>query len=389
VIAAPVGRIVFERIGRMAAGKFPWIILAWVGIAVVIHSVVPPLKKVVTSDVTAFLTDDSQSVRGARLLAKEFPQDDFSNAAAIVFAGRGRLADSDRAYLDSVEAWLNSPEAPDVVVGAQSPRSHPELKEVLNSSDGTIQIVLVRFSTPPFQPPTNAAVHEIRAHIRATKPPDLLVSVTGNAGVAADQADAIDNSIKRTTAITLVLVLLILLYVYRSPVTPLVPLITIGIAFTVASGIIALLAQAGLKVSSLVESFMVVIVFGAGTDYCLFIVSRFREEVAHAHEYRRTLTRTVAIVGAVIASSASTVIVGFSAQGIARFGMFRTTGPSMAIAVVVTLAAGLTLTPALMRAFGRSLFWPAHPERLASEGRLPEYEAAARIPVSARSEDQS
>jgi RND superfamily putative drug exporter len=213
------------------------------------------------------------------------------------------------------------------------------------------------------------------------------VNVTGNAGVAADQAEAIDNSIKRTTAITLGLVLLILLYVYRSPVTPIVPLITIGMAFTVASGIIALLAQAGMKTSSLVENFMVVIVFGAGTDYCLFIISRFREDVAHSHEYRRTLVGTVAIVGAVIASSAATVIVGFSAQGVARFGMFRTTGPAMAIAVIVTLAAGLTLTPALMRAFGRSLFWPAHPENLAAEGKLPEFEAAAHVAVGTATGD--
>lgn len=371
----------FGRLGRVATERFVWIIAGWVALVGVVQLLAPPLRAVVTSDITAFLTRDAQSVVAARELMRHFPQDDFSNSGAIVFSRPTPLTASDLRYLDSIEAWLNSPETPKVVVGAQSARTHPELKDALVAQDGTIQIVIVRFKTPPFEPPTNAAVTSIRSHIAATKPSGLSVHVTGNAGVAADQADAIDRSIKSTTAITLGLVLLILLYVYRSPITPLVPLITIGVAFAVSSGAVALLARAGMHVSSLVENFMIVIIFGAGTDYCLFIVSRFREEVAHAHEYRRTLTGTVAIVGVVIASSASTVVVGFSSQGVARFGMYRTTGPAMAVAVLVTLAAGLTLTPALMRAFGRVLFWPSHPERLASEGKLPEYEAAALVPV--------
>jgi RND superfamily putative drug exporter len=258
-------------------------------------------------------------------------------------------------------------------------RSRPELESILTSTDGSGTILITQFSTPPFEPPTNDAVVEIRKHIDATKPPGLAVHVTGNAGVAADQSNSIQESIERTTIITLALVVLILLWVYRSPVTVLVPLMTIGIAFTVSQGVVALLAQQGMKVSSLVENFMVVIIFGAGTDYCLFIISRFREEVGRTHEYRRTLVMTIAVVGGVIASSGATVIVGFVSQGVAKFGMFRTVGPAMAAAVVVTLGAGLTLTPALMRAFGRNLFWPAHPERLAAEGSLPELQVSEAL----------
>ena len=88
----------------------------------------------------------------------------------------------------------------------------------------------------------------------------------------------------RTTVITLVLVVAILVWIYRSPVAPLVPLTTIGVAFAVSLGVISFLAQAGLKVSALVETFMVVIVLGAGTDYCLFIVSRYKEELAEHGE---------------------------------------------------------------------------------------------------------
>lgn len=352
----------FERLGRAAARHFIWIILAWVAVATLLRMVAPPLQEVLTFDSTAFLNEGAPSLIGEEALERRFGEE-LGDTAAIVLERAGGLTPADFAYLGKLEAWLRSPEAPDVVQGTRSIASDPDLRRFLLAPDGAATILVVAFTTPPFEPPTTEAVLAIRAHVAETRPAGLGVFVTGEAGVGADQDNTIRESVERTTAMTLILVILILLWVYRSPVTPIVPLITIGFAFLVSQGAIALLAEAGMKVSSLVETFMVVIIFGAGTDYVLFIVSRFREEVSRTHEYRKTLVASMAIVGAVIASSASTVIVGFIAQGSARFGMFRTTGPAMAIAVLVTLLAGLTLTPALMRAFGRSLFWPAHPER--------------------------
>jgi RND superfamily putative drug exporter len=373
---------VFERLGRLATRRFVWIILAWVVVAAIVHSVAPQLRDVATYDETAFLTADAESIRAVDVLAENWPADEFGNSAAIVITHDGGLRPGDMAYVDSLETWLRSGQAPKVVRGTQSVRTRPELGDVLSSKDSTTTIMIVQFDTPPFEPPTNDAVVEIRKHVEQTRPQDLTVHVTGNAGVAADQSNTIQESISRTTVITLVLVVLILLWVYRSPVTLGVPLLTIGISFIVAQGLVALLAQAGMKVSSLVETFMIVIIFGAGTDYCLFVISRFREEVGRSHEYKKTLTTTVAVVGAVIASSAGTVIVGFTAQGVAKFGMFRTVGPAMAVAVGVTLIAGLTLTPALMRAFGKRLFWPAHPEELAAAGNLPELQVSEALGIA-------
>jgi RND superfamily putative drug exporter len=373
---------VFSKLGGLATRRFVWVIVGWVVAAGIVQSVAPALRDVATYDETAFLTADAESIRAVDVLAENWPEDEFGNSAAIIVNREAGLRSADLTYLDSLETWLRSPRAPKVVRGTQSVRTRPELRDVLRSKDGSTTILLVQFTTPPFEPPTDEAVVKIREHIAATQPRELGVHVSGNAGVAADQSNTIQRSIDRTTFITLILVVLILLWVYRSPVTVAVPLITIGTAFVVAQGIVALLAQAGMKVSSLVETFMVVIIFGAGTDYCLFVISRFREEVGRSHEYRRTLAATVAVVGAVIASSAGTVIVGFTAQGVAKFGMFRTVGPAMAVAVFVTLVAGLTLTPALMRAFGRKLFWPAHPEALAAAGALPELQVSEALGIA-------
>jgi putative drug exporter of the RND superfamily len=368
-----------KRIARYVA-RFAWPVAgAWVLATVALVLTAPPLKEVATQDNAAFLSDSAPSVEGARTLARIWPEDELSNTGALVVRREGGLTDGDRAWIQDVEEWLRSPEAPDSVLRTQSAFSRPELRDSLSSEDGTTSIVVIGFSRPPFTPITNEAVEAIRRRVIPDAPEGLAVHLTGNAGVGADQSAAIDRSVEQTTVITLVLVILILLWVYRSPIAPLVPLATVGVALAVSRGLVGLMAQAGLEVSALVETFMVVIVFGAGTDYCLFVVSRYKEELSggldDGRPRRAVLVGTMAVIGGVIASSAATVIVGFASQGVAEFGMYRTTGPAMAVAVLVTLAAGLTLTPALLAILGRWAFWPWRARRLAP-ATVPQREAA-------------
>lgn len=349
-----------KRIARFVA-RFAWPVAGVWGVATVaLVLTAPPLREVATQDNAAFLSDSAPSVEGARTLARIWPEDELGNTGALVFRRDEGLTDGDREWILDVEAWLRSPEAPDSVVRTQSAYSRPELRDSLSSEDGTTSIVVIGFSRPPFTPITNEAVEAIRRRVVPDAPEGMAVHLTGNAGVGADQSAAIDRSVEQTTVITLVLVILILLWVYRSPIAPLVPLVTVGVALAVSRGLVGLMAQAGLEVSALVETFMVVIVFGAGTDYCLFVVSRYKEELSGSdgRPRRTVLVGTMAVIGGVIASSAATVIVGFASQGVAEFGMYRTTGPAMAVAVLVTLVAGLTLTPALLSILGRWAFWP-------------------------------
>ena len=104
---------------------------------------------------------------------------------------------------------------------------------------------------------------------------------------------------------------------------------------------------------------MIVMIFGAGTDYCLFLVSRYKEELAAATRSPATAGGPMTVIGAVIAASAGTVIVGFASQVTAKSGIFKTMGPSIGLAILVTLIASLTLTPALLKLAGRHAFWPS------------------------------
>ncbi|MGZ8437266.1 MAG: MMPL family transporter, partial [Candidatus Limnocylindrales bacterium] len=105
--------------------------------------------------------------------------------------------------------------------------------------------------------------------------------------------------------------------------------------------------------------FVVVLVFGVGTDYTIFLISRYREEVSKGDWHAASRT-TVKRIGAVITASAATVIVGLGSMAFGQFGMIQTTGPALALTIFVTLLVALTLAPALLGIFGHYLFWPRH-----------------------------
>src|SRR5688500_8694502 len=116
----------FERLGTIAERRFVWIIISWLALAGIVKVVAPSLRSVVTSDVTAFLTADAQSVEASRLLAEHWPEDDFGNSMAITVGRDPALTPADRTYIDELEAWARSDRAPEEVAGTISARSRPD-----------------------------------------------------------------------------------------------------------------------------------------------------------------------------------------------------------------------------------------------------------------------
>lgn len=352
-----------------AVVRWWWVVLlAWSVLLAVLLAVAPPFEEVAVFDNQAFLPGDADSVRGGELLRDGW-DDQLGNAAAVVFARTdGQLREADREHARELVAWLRSEEAPAAVQTVSTHLEDEQLASSLAAEDGRAFFVLAGFDASPFTPRSDEAVAGIREHLEQQPAPDgLEVRLTGSPAVGADQNAAIDRSVNQTHVISLGLVLVILLLIYRSPVAPIVPLVTIGFAFAVSLSVVSLLAEAGLAVSGLYETFAIVIVFGAGTDYCLFLISRYHEELsgaqdqgyAHSRPLRQaTLRTTLIVLAAVLASSAATTFAGFSSQAVAEFGLFRTLGPAMALSVAITLVAALTIAPALMRLFGRYLFWP-------------------------------
>src|SRR5262249_37477458 len=191
----------------------------------------------------------------------------------------------------------------------------------------------------------------------ASAPPRLMA--TGPAGIGRDLIRASADSLEGTTLATVILVIVILLLVYRAPLLALVPLVTIAVSVWVALRLLALTTLVpGVHLVNISKVFAIVILYGAGTDYCLFLISRYREELIHRRGSKTpALQRSVSAVGGALAASAGTVICGLGLMGFAEFAKVRCAGPAIALSLAVALLASLTLTPALLQLLGRAVFW--------------------------------
>lgn len=348
----------FTRIVTAIERRARWVIGAWVAAAVAMTLAAPSLNEVGSQDTADFLPADAPSQQADRILADLFPDDPTREAAIIVVAREGGLTDADRTYIGQLAEDLRSPSFADDISGVQTVATDPDLGPFLRSEDGAAELMVASMRRAPFSTNGTQAVEDLRSHLETTAPDGVDAHVTGIAGLAADQAAGVVESFDRTAIVTVILVLIILLAIYRSVVAALIPLLTIGLAFGVSNGVVAYIADAGLKVNTMVGTFLVVMIFGAGTDYCLFLTSRYREDLVAGDPIATTVVRTTKVIGAVIAASAATVIVGFSSMLTADFGVFKTMGPAIGIAIAVTLVAGLTLTPALLSVAGEHAFWP-------------------------------
>ncbi|TWT67563.1 MMPL family transporter [Allorhodopirellula solitaria] len=201
---------------------------------------------------------------------------------------------------------------------------------------------------------------------------ELEVRITGSAAIGGETLLAARSAISYTEWFTVVMILIILAIVYRAPLLVAVPLVTIAVAVMVATGLVTALTQLSahaqwpgldLKVYTTSRIFVVVILFGAGTDYCLFLISRLREEAVN-HAWPIACERALRSVSSALLGSAMTTIVGLGMLWFADFGKFHHTGPIIAICLSVGLLVCMTLTPACLRLIGPVVFWPT---RITSE----------------------
>jgi len=351
----------FDRLGRLVIRLRFVFVVGWVAVAVIMGALAPSLSQAGSADETSFLPRDAESLAARHVIAAAFPNDSAPTSALVVYSRTGGLTDADRAAIEGLRRYFEGSGHPDAVQRYVTAEGSPSLASALRSPDGVVELARIDMSTPSFLPVTNAAIDVIREQFAkpGVLPAGLIAQVTGQAGIGRDYLAAIKEGTDRTTLVTIVLVVLVLLLIYRAPLAALAPLITIGSAFLIARGVLGFMAQAGWQLSSVLDSFIVVLVFGVGTDYTIFLISRFREELGR-HSPDVAVQVTVSRIGAVITASAATVIVGLASMVAARFGMIQSTGPALAITIFVTLLAGLTLTPSLLAIFGRHIFWPLH-----------------------------
>jgi len=343
-------------------GKHPWIVIAvWALIAGAL-AMGPSIQSVTTNDASKTLPASLESKRAEALQQASFA-DAEGTPVIVVFSSGASLTAEQKQAIAAGEAWLTS--------GAEPVNS----ARVEYSDDGRGALIFASLDGTPGEVSFRESVKSIRAHFGDTVA-GMEVRVTGPGGLITDVYEIFLNADVKLLIGTVILVLVLLLLIYRSPVLPFVPLLAVGFGYFVAGGILALAAKAtGSTLSGQATSLMVILLFGAGTDYALLLISRYREELRRESDARVALATALAETWEAIAASGLTVTLAVLTLLFASYGDYRSFAPVLGLGVFVTLIAGLTLMPALLALLGRRAFWP----RVPREGEVTEHRLWRRI----------
>ncbi len=340
-----------------------WIVIvAWVLLAGVLIPLAPALSDVTTNDSTNFLPDEAESTDVATLVEERFPAD--TTPAIIVFHNPDGLTDEQRGFAETLTEWAVSDDAPDNIdaQGIVSIFTVPQAAESLVSEDGSTMTMVIGIDGDPNSDAFLDTVEAIREQADGA-PEGVDVEVSGPAGLTLDLISVFSQIDTFLTLVTAGLVLVLLILIYRSPVIAFVPLLAVGWVFMIISAVAALGAdRLDVIVTGQAQGIMTVLLFGAGTDYTLFISARYREELRRTEDKHEAMRAAMRGVGGAITSAAGTVLV---ATLILIFATLRSTaslGPILSLAIALMFVASITLVPALITVLGRWAFWPSRPQ---------------------------
>ena len=362
----------FHRLGQFVAKHWLLVILGWIVLAAALKFVAPRWDDVTHDGDLQHLPAEMASVRGAALLKAAFPGERAKSQIAIVIARPAApLAPADLAIAGRIaEVYREQAAAHQLPILDVWTRETEVVGQMLTSRNRQATLVVLQLGNDLMATDNIRVLHEVRtllAPIEKDAPDGLHFGVTGSAAIGGDMLASAAESIQNTEIWTIVLVVGILLLVYRAPLLVVVPLAAIAVSISVSVDLIALATQVGrlpgfdwwtYKIFTTTKIFVVVILFGAGTDYCLFLIARYKEELQNGAAVGEAVGRALGAVGGALAASALTTILGLSMMFFADFSKFSYSGPTIALALVVTLLACITLAPAVLVFFGRVVFWP-------------------------------
>jgi RND superfamily putative drug exporter len=367
--------LMLTRISAFAIGRRSrWVVIgAWLLLAVALGGLQPKLQQRAQDESKTFRTRGAESTKVHDLLDKRFPEGGSATATLAYHTSKGSIYQQTGAIGEDTAAICSSTTVPDLlgvgtpdgtVCGEVGHKLGPETPPSAFSNDTPESTVLLSVVTA--HDDTESVVRDVAAIRKILPGPSgkpLSSYVTGQAGFDADRSNAVAGIDGTLLLITLVLLLVLLLFVYRSPLIALVPIVVVSIAYLVATGAVYGLVVAGATtVSGQSTAILIVLMFGAGTDYCLLIVSRFREELRRTDDVEAAMAEATRHTSPAILASGGIVVAAMLLLELANFNATREMGPILALGIAVMVACGLTLLPATLVAFGRRAFWPSVPK---------------------------
>ncbi|MDP7704962.1 RND family transporter [Mycobacterium sp. TY815] len=331
------------------AVRWPWAVIGlWVALAVALPLTLPSLSDMAEKHPLAILPSDAPSAVTARKMTEAFHESGNEDLLLVVLTNEKGLGPADEVTYRKLVAALRADTRN--VVMLQDFVSTPPLRSVLTSKDRKAWVLPVGLAGELGTPRSYAAFTQVTGVVKQNLAgTSLTANLTGPAATVADLTVAGEKDRLPIEVAIAVLVLVVLLLVYRNPVTMLLPLIAIGISMVIAQAVVGGVSQAsGLGVSNQSIVFLSAMIAGAGTDYAVFLISRYHDYLRRGADFDDAVRGALLSIGKVIAASAATVGLTFLGISFARMGVFSTVGVSSAIGVGVAFLAAVTLLPAIL-----------------------------------------
>ncbi|WP_406816557.1 RND family transporter [Mycobacterium sp. M23085] len=336
-------------IPRMVRALAIPIIFFWGLLAVSTNAFMPQVERVAEELAGPMVPHYAPSQRALLHIGEKFHESNSTNLTMVVFEATGRkLGDQDHRYYDDLMKRLEHDTQH--VQYVMDLWGKPFTAAGAQSVDGKCTYVLLRLAGDIGQIEANRSVDAVREIInKDTPPPGLKVYVSGAAPLASDTLSIANASLNNVTIVTIILIVVLLLIVYRSPPTLLVPLLGVLIEMLVAKGLISTLGHLGyIELSSFAVNIVIALTLGAGTDYGIFLMGRYHEARQAGESREDSFYIAYKGVAPIVIGSGLTIAGACYCLTFARLNYFHTMGPAVAITMLFTIAAAMSLGPAVL-----------------------------------------
>lgn len=407
----------FQPLGQAVSRAWPLVLFVWIVAAAVVGWVAPDWSAVTVDGEFVFLPEDSPSRIAEKVYAEAFPrslegsitdgspvQQNPLGSSIVIIVRRtdlpGGLTEDDRMFVEKIlrpelekiarttgrgyysyQGQLETESEDDEEPIARGIWSGADtaIGPLLTSDDHQATLILMELKTEFLDRGNSLLIHRVEELVRELtsrrnwaeynvddwegyedyRIAGLDLAISGSATVGRDMLMAEHESAAKTEWFTKLLVIVLLLAIYRAPLLALIPLLTVGMAVEMTIQLLRLMAGAGwIGLFHGIDIYVTVVVYGAGVDYCLFLIARYKEELERGLSISQAIVTSVDRVGTALATSAGTSICGIGMMSFADFGKFQQAGFAISFGLFIALCAALTFTPALLMLSGRWAFWP-------------------------------
>ena len=328
-------------------------LIAWILIVVISIFMLPNVNQLTREHSTISLPANVQS-EVASTIGNHWGhhQNNTYQVVAVFNNQDGAMSKSDQKSVNQTIRYLKRHKSELGIKSMLTPYENSATKKNLISKDKTTELVQLNVSK-------KKSVSNINKQLtKAVKTDGIRTYITGADILQDDFSGAIQEGIKKTEVISVIFIFIVLVLVFRSPIVPLISLLTVGVSFITAFSIVTnLVKNFNFPFSNFTQVFMVIVLFGIGTDYNILLYDRFKANLGNGMDKFEAAKNAQWNAGKTILMSGSSILIGFSALGLARFSVYKSAA-GVAVGVAVLLIVLLTLNMFFMTTMGKTMFWP-------------------------------